>query len=147
MASDFKPTNAKDRVATTRLDLSLFPDTAVAYGALGMTEGHLKYGAYNYRPGGVLVSIYIAAMRRHIAKYLNGEWADQKTRVPHLGSALACIAIMIDAHECGVLKDDRPPQVDMPRLFNESQEIVEHLVELFPEGPGRYTELEHGSGV
>lgn len=141
MASDLKPTNPKDRAANHRLDLSLFPMTAIAYGALAMTEGDAKYGGYNYRVGGVLVSVYIAALGRHIDKYYNGEWADPKTRVPHLASAVACLAVIIDAHEAGVLKDDRPPKVDMNKLLTEAEEIVKHLHELFPNGPARYTEI------
>jgi len=145
--NDFKPTNPKDILATTRLDLTTFPDTAVVYGSLGMMEGHLKYGAFNYRVGGVLASVYIAAARRHMAKYYNGEWADQKTEVPHLASALACIAIIIDAHECGVLTDDRPPRhPDMEKFFDEMEAHVKHLADTFPpeNSPGRYTEAEHG---
>jgi hypothetical protein len=142
--SDKKPTNPKDRAATSRLDISLFPQTAIAYGALGMTEGDAKYGGYNYRVGGVLVSVYVAAAFRHIMKYYNGEWCDQKTKVPHLASALSCIAIIIDALECGVLNDDRPPYVNMDHLLKSFEEIVTHLHTIFPEGPERYTELEHG---
>jgi len=137
---DVKPTNPKDRAATDRIDLSLFPDTAVVYGALAMTEGDCKYGAYNYRPGGVQAHVYVAACRRHLAKWWNGEDDDPKTKIPHLGNALACIAILIDSIECGVLKDDRPPRVDMERLIDGVRAKVKHLQELFPNGPDRYTE-------
>ena len=142
--SDFKPTNPKDRLATNRLDLSLFPDTAVAYGALGMTEGDSKYGGYNYRVGGVLASVYYAASRRHLAKWFSGEWADRKTNVPHLASALACVAILIDAVECKVLRDDRPPKADLDRLLVMSEQLVKHLHEIFPGGPARFTEAVYG---
>jgi hypothetical protein len=137
--SDLKPTNPKDKAATTRLDMSLFPDTAVAYGSWAMTEGDLKYGGYNYRPGGVLASVYIAACRRHMAKWYNGEDADPKTKVHHLASALACIGVLIDAIECGVLKDDRPPVADMGALLAELEEKIKHLQQLHPNGPARYT--------
>lgn len=142
--SDHKATNPKDRAATARLDLSLFPMTALAYGALGMTEGDCKYGGYNYRVGGVLCSVYIAACGRHLAKYYNGEWADKKTGVPHLASALACVAIIIDAHECGALRDDRPPRVDMAELLDKFELQVKFIQQLFPNGPSRYTEAQYG---
>ena len=145
--SDFKATNPKDRLATNRLDLSLFPDTAVAYGALGMTEGDSKYGGYNYRVGGVLASVYYAATRRHLAKYFNGEWADRKTNVPHLASALACVAILIDAHECGVLRDDRPPKSDLDKLLSSFEPLVAALHKMFPTGPARYTEVDYGKNT
>ena len=141
MASDLKPTNPKDRAANHRLDLSLFPTTALAYGALAMTEGDAKYGGYNYRVGGVLASVYVAALFRHVSKWYNGELADPKTRIPHLASALACLAVLIDAIEVGVLKDDRPPKVAMNKLLSEFEVIVKHLHELFPDGPSRFTEV------
>lgn len=143
--TDFKPTNPKDRMATNRLDLSLFPDTALAYGTLGMTEGDSKYGGYNYRVGGVLASVYYAAAKRHLAKWFNGEWADKKTRVPHLGSALACVAILIDAIECGVLRDDRPPRADLDKLLTDMEALVSTLHKMFPNGPARFTEVVYGA--
>jgi hypothetical protein len=142
MSTDGKPTNPKDRAANHRLDMSLFPQTALAYGALGMTEGDCKYGGYNYREGGVHVSTYVAALLRHVSKYYNGEWADSKTKVPHLASALCCLAVIIDGYEAGVLIDDRPPiaDVNMEGLLAEFEEITKHLHTIFPNGPKRFTE-------
>jgi len=142
---DFKPTNPKDRAATTRLDISLFPDTAVAYGALGCTEGDYKYGGYNYRIAGILASVYYSAIRRHLSKWHNGEWADAKTGVPHLASAIASLGILIDAIEKGTMVDDRPPKTDLAGLLTRMESDVKRLQELFPNAPGRYTEEEHGS--
>jgi len=132
--------NPKDKAAINRLDLSLFPDTAVIYGALGMVEGDCKYGGFNYRVGGVLASVYVAALRRHVSKWFNGEWKDSKTHVPHLGSAIACLGILVDAIECGVLKDDRPPKVDLNKLLTRFQKRVKHLRQIFPNSPSRFTE-------
>lgn len=141
---DKKDTNPKDRVATTRLDLSLFPATARAYGALAMTEGDLKYGGYNYRSAGVQASVYYAAANRHLDKWYNGEWADEKTNVPHLASALACIGVLIDAIECDKMNDDRPPKCNMAGLLTDMENRVAHLQELFKNGPDRYTETNNG---
>lgn len=138
MISDKKATNPKDGVATTRLDLTLFPSTALAFGALAMTEGDCKYGGYNYRVAGVQASVYVAALGRHIAKYYNGEWADIDTKVPHLASALACVAVLIDAHVNDLINDDRPPQSNIGALLSEFENNVRHLQQLFPNGPGRY---------
>lgn len=147
LQSDLKPTNPKDKDAISRIDLTLFPDTATIYGAWAMTEGHQKYGGYNYRPGGVLASVYVAAARRHLAKWFNGEHSDAKTLVPHLGSALACIAVIIDSLECGTLKDDRPPAVDITRLTDDLEKKVKHLQGLYPNGPERYTQLKYPLGL
>ncbi len=143
-ASIRKETNPKDDAAAgTRVDLSLFPHTALVHGALAMTEGHLKYGGYNYRISGVKASVYIAALRRHTDKWEAGQNWDLKTLVHHLGSVIACASIIIDAEECGKLIDDRPPAVpDIDELFDRAEQITQHLHEIYPpeEGPGRFTE-------
>ena len=139
-----KDTNPKDQAATTRLDMTLFPDTAVAYGALAMTEGDLKYGGFNYRVAGVRVSVYVAAIKRHLAKFYNGEWADPKTGVPHLASILGCAGVLVDGFEMKNVTDDRPPSVDMDKLLTEFEARVSALQQLFPSGPARYTQVVVG---
>lgn len=140
MDQNTKLSNPKDREATARLDLTTFPQTAIIYGALAMVEGGNKYGEFNFRSIGVNASVYVAACMRHIFKWYNGENEDEKTKVPHLGSALACLAILVDAEEMGNLKDDRPPVCDVATLLAEFEEKVKHLQQLFPNGPDRYTE-------
>lgn len=135
-----KPTNPKDRAATSRLDLTLFPDTAAIYGALAFTEGDLKYGGYNYREAGVSASVYYAACKRHLAKWYNGEEADPKTHIPHLASALACVAVLIDSNIKGVMSDDRPPKAPVAELLSDLEETVKHLQAMFANPPARYTE-------
>lgn len=144
--SETKETNPKDRAATTRLDFSVWPETASAYGALAMTEGDYKYGAYNYRIAGVLASVYVSALRRHMAKWYNGEDNDPHTGVPHLANAIACLGVLIDASEAGALIDDRPPKADLGRLLTEFEAKVKRLQEVFPpsKGPGKFTEIKHG---
>ncbi len=104
----------------------------------------MKYSAYNYRVAGAQVSVYVSAVLRHMLKYFNGQWADPKTKVPHLANAEAGIAILIDGHVMGNIKDDRPPAVDMDKLLNECEDIIAHLRTQFPPekclGPGRWTE-------
>lgn len=134
-----KPTNPKDRAATNRLDLSLFPATAKAYGALAFQEGDFKYGGYNWREAGVLASIYYSAANRHLDKWFNGENVDPETGVPHLANALACIAVLIDAVECAKLNDDRPPACDVAGLLKQMESRVAALREKFlkPDSPPR----------
>ncbi len=146
MTADKKDTNPKDRAASDRLDLTLFPDSAVAYGALAFAEGDVKYGAYNWRVSGVSSSVYVAACKRHLAKWFNGEELDPKSRVPHLANALACIAVLIDATEHGNLNDDRPPRQDVGALLARFEGAVGHLRETFakPGSPPRCTEASHG---
>jgi hypothetical protein len=146
---DYKETNPKDEAAAgIRVDLSLVPQTGIIYAALGFTEGHLKYGGYNWRVSGVKASVYAAAFLRHFIKWFNGEWVDPKTQVPHLASCIACLMIVIDGYEMGNLIDDRPPALahevsgGIGELLSYAEDITKHLHEKFPpsQGPGRYTE-------
>jgi hypothetical protein len=139
-----KLTNPKDRAASTKLDLSLFPQTAIIYGALAMVEGDAKYGGFNWRLAGVKASVYVAAAQRHLFKWFNGQQSDEKTNVPHLASALACLAILVDAVECGKLDDDRPPDCDVAAILDDFEQVVKHIHDLYPDGPPRVTELVDG---
>ena len=102
-----KPTNPKDAIGSDKLPLHLWPETASATGCLGLLEGALKYGRSNWRETGVRASIYVDALRRHVAAWFEGEDDDPDSGMPHLGHALACLAIIIDAQAAGRLNDDR----------------------------------------
>lgn len=109
-------TNPKDSIGRTKVPMSIFPQIAVAYGAIGMLEGQLKYGAVNFRAAPVAASVYLDAALRHLAQWRDGQemclelGADGEPVElgPHLGNALACIAIILDARMHGTLIDDRP---------------------------------------
>lgn len=142
MSTEEKPSNPKDLIGSNKLPLDLVPDLTMAYASLGHLEGDLKYGLVNWREAGVRTSIYIAALRRHVAKFYDaGEWADPVTHVPHLASALACIGIILDAHHAGKLTDDRPrPNPETAKVIEQLGEVVVHLKELFKDkNPIHYT--------
>lgn len=140
--TETKETNPKDRAATNRLDLSLVPSSSVAFTALALTEGDLKYGGYNWRVAGVKASVYVAAAQRHLLKWLNGEDQDPVTKVPHLANASACLAVLIDAICCDNLVDDRPPVQDLGGLLRDMEGHVAHLRKLYEQegGPRRCTQ-------
>lgn len=127
---DSKPTNPKDLAAISRVPMHLVPDTLMLYAAMGFAEGDSKYIGYNFRVAGVSVMTYVAALRRHLMKYVNGEWADKKTKVPHLASVACCVAILIDGHVVGNINDDRPPGVDLSDSIEEAERIIRHVYEL-----------------
>jgi hypothetical protein len=127
---ELKDTNPKDAIGSTKLPIHLVPSTAINYMALAFCEGATKYGAYNWRVAGVRASIYYSALQRHLSKWWNGEWADPNTNVPHLASALACIAIILDAQLVNKLTDDRPPAAPMSSLVDSLAEVVKHLQEI-----------------
>lgn len=138
-----KATNPKEAIGDTKLNLSVVPDTMLLYAATAFTEGALKYGSYNWRAAGVRASTYIAAHRRHVAKWWNGERCDPKTKVHHLANAMACLAIVLDAELVGKLTDDRPPKADMAGLIESLEGTVKHLKEMSAGlTPHHYTEAE-----
>lgn len=136
-----KPTNPKDALGSTRLDLSLPSPFAAGEEALAFEEGLCKYGRYNYRIIGVRSSIYLAAAFRHLWKYTMGEDRDAKTGVHHLGSVRACVGIILDAQGYGKLTDDRPPRAPgFSGWLDAMEERVKFLRELFKEhNPKHYT--------
>lgn len=136
-----KQTNPKDAIGSTKLDMGLVPDTFIAEVALAFTEGALKYGRYNWRVAGVRASIYHAALRRHMAKWWNGENLDPQTGVSHLASAAACIAVLVDAMKIDKLTDDRPPRArDIGILIDSKADSAAHLKRVLKEhDPHQYT--------
>jgi hypothetical protein len=129
--AEWKETNPKDAEARqdSRVSLSLFPDTAVVAGALAFTEGDAKYGGHNYRVAGVRASVYYDAEERHMKAWRNGEDIDPDSGLPHLWKALACIAVLIDAQECGKLTDDRPPPAPVGDMLTRLKIDVRRLYE------------------
>ena len=109
-------TNPKDKLGIKKVQLDKVPDTSIIYQALAMEDGALKYGPYNWRETKVSASIYVAAARRHLALWFNGEELTEDTKVPNLGAVLACIGIIIDAQISGNLVDDRPKPLDSAKL-------------------------------
>jgi hypothetical protein len=138
-----KPSNPKDIIGSRKLDLMLVPWSAIVGIAKALFEGAVKYGRFNWRIAGVRASIYISAAKRHMAKWENGQDKDPKTRVHHLDSAMACLAIMRDAELYKMLEDDRPPCPNpdaMADLIDAAEADVAHLRELFADhNPHQYT--------
>lgn len=152
-----KDTNPKQAFADTKVPLDLNPDTVAFMDCLGYLEGALKYGTKNFRYSGVRVSTYIAAAKRHLKKFAEGEWAAPDTTVPHLVSARACLGIILDTYIAShyavpappkkiggqFLTDDRPPSVDVGRLEADMEVIANHLRQMFADKhPVHYT-IEH----
>lgn len=105
--SDTKPTNPKDAIGADKIPFHLWPETATILGVLALLEGALKYGRGNWRAIGVKSSIYYDAAMRHMKAWFEGEDVAPDSEIDHLGHALACLAILIDARAAGKLNDDR----------------------------------------
>lgn len=138
-----KDTNPKDMIGDTKLNLGLVPDTLQVMAALAFTEGATKYGSYNWRVAGIRNSVYHAALKRHLAKWWNGEDKDETTGVPHLASVIACAAIILDATLAGKATDDRPPKAAVSELIDSMVEKVAHLKEMHKDkNPHHHTALD-----
>lgn len=110
-------TNPKDKIGAKKPRLSLVPPSGLVYAALAMANGADKYGPYNWREKKVQAMIYLEAAQRHILSWQDGEECAQDSGVPHLGHAIACLLILIDAKETGQLIDNRPKPGAMAALI------------------------------
>ena len=81
---------------------------AALHGAHAMMDGARKYGPFNWRDKKVQAHIYVDAALRHIAAWFDGEELADDSKVHHLGHAIACCAILLDAQATDSLIDDRP---------------------------------------
>lgn len=126
MDSTQKETNPKDAIGATKVPLHLWPTTASAMGSIALLNGALKYGRANWRMIGVRASIYFDACQRHLAAWFEGEEIDEDG-VPHLASALACLAILVDAQAAGKLNDDRQVAGGHRAMLDSLTPFVEQL--------------------
>lgn len=100
--------NPKDALGLKKVRLDTVPPSSLLYQAQAMQNGAEKYGAFNWRGKKVIASVYYAAAMRHLLSWFDGEECAEDSGVPHLGHAIACLGIVIDAQETGNLVDDRP---------------------------------------
>jgi hypothetical protein len=143
-----KDPNPKDALGSARIDLSLISSVAMMEEALAMGEGAIKYGAYNYAHAPVKSRVYVAAILRHIWKYLMGEERDPKTGVHHLGSVRASAGILLTADAYGTLIDDRPhPLKGASDRLDAMEARVKHLRELFKSFDPKHFTREQENGA
>jgi hypothetical protein len=100
--------NPKDRIGVLKPSLHLIPPAAEVLESCVMALGAKKYGAFNWRSSKVKASIYVAAARRHLLQWFDGEDDDPESGVSHLAHARACMGILLDALATNQLVDDRP---------------------------------------
>lgn len=106
--SKAETTNPKDLFGSLKVSISKLPPVAIIHAAHAFMDGARKYGPYNWRAKKVIASIYYDAALRHIMDWFEGEETAKDSGVHHLGHAIACCAILLDAQETGNLVDDRP---------------------------------------
>jgi hypothetical protein len=110
--------NPKDRVGAQKPPLHLIPSAAEIGESVVMAHGVGKYGLFNWRKTNVKASVYVAAARRHLLQWFDGQDDDSESGVSHLAHARACLGILLDAMATGHLVDDRPPPGAASELIN-----------------------------
>lgn len=102
--------NPKDLIGVTKVpNLSVIPSTGLIHLGRGMQNGADKYGPFNWRAHPVRSGIYVDACLRHLMAWQDGEEDADDSGVHHLGHAMSCLAILLDAQEEGNLIDERVP--------------------------------------
>ena len=107
MVSKATTQNPKDLQGNKKPPLSACLPIADAHYSLAMLYGELIYGFRNWRSKKVVARIYIDAAKRHLDSWGEMEEIADDSGVHHLGHAMACCAILLDAMETGNLIDDR----------------------------------------
>lgn len=146
MDDNLKNTNPKDAIGCTKLPMHLWPETATAFGCLGLLDVALKYGRSNWREAGVRASIYYDACRRHLNAWFEGEDNDPDSGLPHLSHALACLAIIVDAKVAGKLKDDRMFPVFYRQMVSDLTPHVKRLMELHKDKNPKHWTISDANG-
>lgn len=100
--------NPKTAIGVTKVPLHLVPPSAKHFLAEALADGARKYGPYNWREHDISISVYKAALERHMDAFWDGEDLASDSGVHHAAHAMACLAIMLDAMTIGKLNDDRP---------------------------------------
>lgn len=126
---DVKDANPKQAFGDLKVPLHLVPYAIDHYVAVGLGEGADKYGAWNWRSSKVEAMTYIAAIKRHLAAWIDGEELDpdSATDKHHLAGAAASLAILLDAKEGGFLIDNRPPPGPAPALVRKPVKRVKKV--------------------
>lgn len=101
-------TNPKTRFGVRKPGIANIPPIAALTLGQAMTDGAAKYGRTNWREHEVTASVYYDAAARHLMSWWDGEREAQDSGIHHLGHAMACFAILLDAEASGKLIDDRP---------------------------------------
>lgn len=76
--------------------------------AKALAQGASKYGPFNWRTGPrITMSLYLAAIRRHLDAFQDGEDDAPDSGISHLAHIAATVGILLDALALGNALDDR----------------------------------------
>ncbi len=115
--------NPKDLVGAKKAPMDLVPAAGAIMSAPAHQNGSDKYGPFNWRQNPVQLMTYLAAIRRHMDAFVDGQDLAEDTGIHHLSHMLAGMNIIADALALGNLIDNRPPKgpaADMLRAQDKS---------------------------
>lgn len=127
--------NPKDRIAVSKTPLGLIPGVALAHCSAALHEGMLKYTKGNWRNEKIAAATYYDAALRHIMRWIDGEEVAPDSGVHHLGHAMACLCILLDAQGSDKLIDNRPPKGNAGQTFDQIPETIKKLNDKFVLAP------------
>ena len=116
--------NPKDLVGAKKAPLDLVPEAGAIMSAPAHKNGADKYGAFNWRENPVQAMTYVAAIKRHLAAWIDGQDLAEDTGIHHFSHIIAGMNILADAMALGNLIDNRPtsgPAADMLRAQDKSE--------------------------
>jgi hypothetical protein len=90
-----------------KLDLTLVTRAFEDATARAMMHGLKKYGRDNFRGGGFTELRLLAACKRHLTAYIDGEDIDEDSGNCHLDHACGALNMLIDLKSKGLIEDDR----------------------------------------
>lgn len=105
----FAPINPKDKAAAAegKPRLDLLEPVAERDIAKALAFGADKYGVRNFVTASINARVYVAAMKRHIDAWLDGEDYAEDSGVHHLGHVGANVHVALAAIAAGTFVDDR----------------------------------------
>lgn len=124
--------------------ISLIPRSALLAEARVLAKGKERYGAHNWREGGIAWSRLLDAAMRHIAAFTDGEDFDngpEGSKELHLANARCCLGFLIEYYEKGLGQDDRYKPEAKPKKTSPQHEYKEYEI-LALDFQGRETKIE-----
>jgi len=102
-----EPTGGAIKHDSGKPDLTLVTRAFEEATARAMMHGLKKYGRDNYREGGFTELRLLAACKRHLSAYIDGEDMDADSGNCHLDHACGALNMLLDLKARGLIEDDR----------------------------------------
>ncbi len=128
------PSNPKQAMGSKKVPFfSVLPPSGLIHMAMVMKygaydakrkDGTTGYGPFNWRESAVEYNTYLDAIVRHLLALVDGEDTAADSKQHHAAHIGACCLIILDAIECDVLIDNRPPPGNASELLELLKEQI-----------------------